>query len=118
VPKSFSTEPSERAEVDMKVTDAKEIRQVESGKPAEPRTPTAPAGARAAREKVTTEAAAAVEVAVSTARSTATANRALRLEAIEAAIRQGTFRPDPQRIAERILEDAELTAALQALLRR
>jgi negative regulator of flagellin synthesis FlgM len=33
-------------------------------------------------------------------------------------VRQGTYRPDPGRIAQRILDEAELAARLQALMTR
>jgi negative regulator of flagellin synthesis FlgM len=59
-----------------------------------------------------------LDAAVAAARQAMGNDRAVRLDAIEAAVRQGTFKPDPQRIAQRILEDAELTALLQSMLRR
>jgi negative regulator of flagellin synthesis FlgM len=65
----------------------------------------------------TLETARAAEVVATAARSAAGA-RALRLQAIETAVRQGTYTPDPQRIAARILDEAELAAKLQAMLRR
>jgi negative regulator of flagellin synthesis FlgM len=33
------------------------------------------------------------------------------------AVRQGTYKPDPQKIAQQILEDAEIIAKLQAMLK-
>ena len=60
-----------------------------------------------------------VEVqAVAAVRGQAGIARTSRLEAIETAIRQGTFRPDPARIAQQILQDAELSAVLLALLNK
>jgi negative regulator of flagellin synthesis FlgM len=57
-----------------------------------------------------------LEAAAAAARKALGQNRSIRLEAIEAAVRQGTFKPDPQRIAQKILADAELSAVLQAML--
>jgi negative regulator of flagellin synthesis FlgM len=45
------------------------------------------------------------------------AARTERLRAIENAVRQGTYRPDPQRIAQQILNEAEISAKVQALLK-
>ncbi|GEM_PF-4667698 len=56
-----------------------------------------------------------VDVGVSQALSNAKASRAQRLRDIEAAVRDGSYRPDPERIAEQILADAELAARLQNL---
>ena len=69
-------------------------------------------------DKVSTEAKAQVDAAANAAREAVGNDRSVRLDAIEAAIRQGAFKPDPNRIAQRILEDAELTAKIQALLKR
>jgi negative regulator of flagellin synthesis FlgM len=101
----------------MKVKDASEIRRVETNKPVESKRSAARETAGTS-DKVTTEASAKVEAAISSAQTALGATRTVRLEAIEAAIRQGTFKPDPQRIAERILEDAELTAALRSMLKK
>jgi len=101
----------------MKVKDASELRQVEANRPAEPKK--APAKASSSTtDKVSTEVKAQVEAAANAARHALGSERAVRLEAIEAAVRQGAFKPDPGRIAQRILEEAELTATLQALLKR
>ncbi len=101
----------------MKVTDASEVRRVEATRTTESKRTPASAPS-AASDKVSTEAKAELEVAAAAARQVAGQNRTIRLEAIEAAIRQGTFKPDPQRIADKILDDAELTAELQSMLRR
>lgn len=98
----------------MKINDAAEIRRVEAGRAAGAQRPRE-AGAPAA-DRVTTESLERLGAAAAGARAGAAQDRTVRLEAIEAAVRQGTFRPDPQRIAQRILDDAELTARLRALL--
>ena len=41
-------------------------------------------------------------------------NRTSRLKEIEAAVHQGSYRPDPAQIADRILEDAVIAAKLRA----
>jgi anti-sigma28 factor (negative regulator of flagellin synthesis) len=45
-----------------------------------------------------------------------TGSRSARLEALAAAIEAGTYQPDPNLIAQEILEDAELIARLRAML--
>jgi negative regulator of flagellin synthesis FlgM len=97
----------------MKVTDASQIKALAPGKLPEPgRTP---AAERSASDRVTTDDSARVAAAVAQASKLASAGRSAKLQAIEAAVRQGTYRPDPQRIAQEILDDAELAARLQAL---
>jgi negative regulator of flagellin synthesis FlgM len=100
----------------MKVKDTSEIRPVDANRtPESKRTQ----GARVAHsDTVSTESRAELDAAVAAARQGMGQNRTARLEAIEAAIRQGTFKPDPQRIAQQILDDAELTAVLQSMLKR
>lgn len=102
----------------MKVKDASELRRVDANRGPEPKKAPAGTSSDVKTDKVTTEASAQVQEAADAARQQVGNDRAVRLEAIEAAIRQGAFKPDPQRIAARILEDAELTAKLQALLKR
>lgn len=101
----------------MKVKDASELRGIEANRPAEPKTAPARSSSVTA-DKVSTEAKAQVDAAANAAREAAGNDRSVRLDAIEAAIRQGAFKPDPNRIAQRILDDAELTAKIQALLKR
>jgi len=97
----------------MKVKDTSEVRRVDASRsPDTKKTEQSPKTA----DKVSTEAAAQVEAAAGAARHASSSNRAIRLESIEAAIRQGTFKPDPGRIAQRILDEAEVTAQLQAML--
>lgn len=100
----------------MKVKDASEIRRVETSRAQESRR--TPAAASTVDDKVSTDDRAKVEEAVAAARDAAGDARAVRLDAIEAAIRQGTFKPDPHRIAQRILDEAAITAVLQAMLKR
>lgn len=69
-------------------------------------------------DRVSTAASAELQAAIRRARREAGALRAEQLAAIEAAVRDGTYRADAARIADRILEDAELIARLHAMLRR
>ena len=56
-----------------------------------------------------------VDSSVAQALSDAKTSRAERLRDIEAAVRDGTYQPDPQKIAEQILADAEISARLKNL---
>jgi len=100
----------------MKVKDTSEVRRADASRPSE--TKKTERARTSATDKVSTEAKAQVEGAATSARQSLGSNRAVRLEAIEAAIRQGTFKPDPARIAQRILDEAEVTAMLQNMLGR
>jgi negative regulator of flagellin synthesis FlgM len=100
----------------MKVKDTSEVRRADASRPHE--TKKSEKATASAADKVSTEAKAQVEAAATAARHSLGSNRAVRLEAIEAAIRQGTFKPDPARIAQRILDEAEVTAMLQTMLGR
>jgi negative regulator of flagellin synthesis FlgM len=103
----------------MKVKDASELRGIEANRPQEPKKDTArSSSASSTGDKVSTEVKAQIEAAASAAREVAGSDHTVRLAAIEAAIRQGAFKPDPNRIAQSILDDAELTAKIQALLKR
>src|SRR5690242_21529182 len=98
----------------MKVTDASQIRALSPEKPVEPgRTPAAQRGEP--EDRVSTAESASVAAVVAAASRGASGARAAKLDAIEAAVRQGTYKPDPARIAQQILDDAELAARLQAI---
>lgn len=71
-----------------------------------------------AGDRVSTDDSARLASALLTTSQAASAGHAAMLSAIEAAVRQGTYRPDPQRIAQEILADAAVAARLQALLAR
>jgi negative regulator of flagellin synthesis FlgM len=99
----------------MKVTDISQIKALAPGKLPEASKPSSPEQPDTT-DKVTTEASRSLAAAVGeAARSTNSAGREAKLQAIEAAVKQGTYRPDPQRIAQEILNDAELAARLQAM---
>jgi negative regulator of flagellin synthesis FlgM len=54
---------------------------------------------------------------VDTARMSQSVSRVAKLEQLEAAIKNGTYRANPQQIAEQLLSAAEVDAKLQAILR-
>ncbi len=101
----------------MKVKDASEVRSVDRNKGAPEVRRRDESAAASAPAKVSTEAAAELERTVAAVRESLGQSRSVRLEAIATAVRNGTFKPDPQRIAQKILDDAEITAALQAMLK-
>jgi negative regulator of flagellin synthesis FlgM len=102
----------------MKVKDASELRGIEALRPSEPKKTESRSSSASTSDKVSSEVKAQVAAAANAARQQVGDDRSVRLESIEAAIRQGAFRPDPNRIAQRILDDAELTAKIQALMKR
>lgn len=57
-----------------------------------------------------------VSSTVAETRAAAARDRVVRVSQLRDAIRQGTYRPDPGAIAQQILNDAELTAQLMAML--
>lgn len=102
----------------MKVTDASSIGDLDLSRQAELGRAQRPEQSDTG-DRVTTEQSAQVATAVAeAARQRGPAARAETLQAIETAVRQGTYTQNPARIAERILEQAELAARLQALLKR
>ena len=104
----------------MKVTDIKSVIGPERVKPQEPPASSggAVAGGNGPRDRVTVDGSRPAEVAVATARRSSGAERSSRLDRLEAQVRSGSYAPDPTRVAEQILSDAEVDARLQALLTR
>ncbi len=101
----------------MKVADPGNITALSMVKPAElARSPFT--GSRDAKDRVSTADSAKIAAAISRAGQGAGAARSAKLASIEAAVRQGTYRPDPQRIAQEILNDAELAAKLQSMFQK
>lgn len=101
----------------MKITDASQIKALSPTQPPEPGR--APATVRDdPSDRVSTGESAKIAATIAQASQTASAGRSAKLQAIETAVRQGTYRPDPQRIAQEILDEAELAARLQALFTR
>lgn len=102
----------------MKVKDASELRGIEATRPQEPKKAEARTTSAGKSDKVSTEVKAQVAAAADASRQQVGNDRAVRLEEIKAAVEKGAFQPDPSRIAQRILDDAELTAKIQALMKR
>ncbi|HUK65960.1 MAG TPA: flagellar biosynthesis anti-sigma factor FlgM [Anaeromyxobacteraceae bacterium] len=99
----------------MKVTDASQINALAPSKSPEPSRTPDPTGKG---DTVTTDASAQVSEAVAQALASVPVNHSAKLQEIEAQVQLGTYRPDPQAIAEQILDDAELAARLQSLFTR
>ncbi len=98
----------------MKVTDTSEIKRFAPSKPGDGPRPSS-TDRTEAEDRVSTEESAKVAAAVTEASRAAVGVRASKLAAIEAAVKSGMYKPDPQRIAQEILDDAELAAKLQCL---
>ncbi len=102
----------------MKVTDASQIKALTPSKPPEPGRSPAAERSETSPDRVTTEAAMKVSEVVSQAALASGGVRSAKLASIAAQVRQGTYRPDPNVIAQQILDDAELAARLQSIFRR
>jgi negative regulator of flagellin synthesis FlgM len=95
----------------MKITETEQVAavgRVASG--AEP-------AAAAPKDRVTVSQAAEVADAVSGAQATTAQGRVSRLHALEQQVRAGAYHPDPNRVANEILQEAEIEARLQAILK-
>ncbi len=98
----------------MKVTDTSEIKRFAPATPAD--TPRPSSAERSETEdRVSTDDSARVAAVIAQTSRSAAETRTAKLQAIAAAVKSGTYRPDPQRIAQEILDDAELAARLQAI---
>jgi negative regulator of flagellin synthesis FlgM len=97
----------------MKVTETSQIRALAPSKPVEPGRATS--AEHETSDRVTTADSARLQAAIAAASKGSGASRMARLQEIESAVRQGSYTPDPQRIADQILDEAELAARLQAL---
>ena len=96
----------------MKVNNNNNINKIREK--TEPKTPKK-ASSEATSTPSAAQKSAQVDLGVSQALENAKASRAERLRNIEAAVRDGTYKPDAQKIAEQILADAEISARLQNL---
>ena len=100
----------------MKISETSKIAAVQADGIDPPRETRA--AAERVPDRVTTEQTAKVAAAIAAACQSASAGRAARLRSIETAVKAGTYRPDPQHIAEQILDEAEIAVRLQAMLRK
>lgn len=71
--------------------------------------------ARAPADKVSLAEAKQVETTVLAVRTQVGVDRGARLQELKSAIRQGNYRPDARRLAEKIVQSAELDARLSVL---
>jgi anti-sigma28 factor (negative regulator of flagellin synthesis) len=71
--------------------------------------------ARAPADKVSLQEAKQVETAVLAVRTKVGVDRGARLQELKGAIRQGDYRPDAGRLAEKIVQSAEVDARLSVL---
>jgi anti-sigma28 factor (negative regulator of flagellin synthesis) len=101
----------------MKVKESGDIRPVSSSSTSDP-SRAAQSREAAGKERVSTEESAKLVAALEVAKQSLGASHSARLASIEAAVRSGAFKPDPQRIASQILDEAEITAMLQAMLKK
>ncbi len=96
----------------MRVED-KSVKSADSGPPK----PTSAAGVvgRVLTDKVSVEGVRQVQAVVQAVQASLGADRASRLQELENAIRQGSYQPDAGRLAERIVQAAEVDARLRAI---
>jgi len=94
----------------MKINETKPVADV--GRVAPPDPP-----ATTPRDKVTVDNSRDVDLAMATSKASMAGGRAARLQDLEAQVRAGTYHPDPSRVADEILQDAEIDARLQALIK-
>jgi len=87
--------------------------------PIGPATPTKAAaqGAEPTADKVSQDQSQQFAQTIAVAQQTQGTARTARLQQLTNAVRDGTYKPDPQQVADSILDDAEIDARMQALLR-
>lgn len=93
----------------MKIRDLKEIAPV-------PAATSTTAPARTRDDRVSLERTQELKQTIDRARASAGAGRAAQLAALEASISSGTFQPNSQQIADKLLQAAEVDARLRKLL--
>lgn len=96
----------------MKINDTQNTAPLQSSS----NTQAAPARAREEQDRVTLERTKALQADIDRAKVSAGASRAAQLQALETAIRSGTFKPSAQQLAEKLLQSAEVDARLRSLL--
>ncbi|HEY0713671.1 MAG TPA: flagellar biosynthesis anti-sigma factor FlgM [Polyangia bacterium] len=99
----------------MKIHGTKDIQGVDRPQAPKERTPASVSEERPP-DKVTIEAPQVAEL-LSTARQRTQATRQGRLKELEAALRDGSYRPDVGQLAEKLLSAAEVDARLRAMMR-
>ena len=74
-----------------------------------------PANLPAGRDRITIDKSAEATEVAQAAKQAAAQVRSARIAEIEAAIRKGVYQPDPRRIAQQIISDAELMARIHLM---
>ena len=95
----------------MKINETKPVADVGRVVPPDPPATTPP------RDRVTVDSSRDVDLAMATSKASLAGGRAARLQDLEAQVRAGSYHPDPSRVADEILQDAEIDARLQALIK-
>jgi negative regulator of flagellin synthesis FlgM len=98
----------------MKISDTPQTVPITAPAAAKPVVPSSTGGGDKVSQAQSEQLAQSVAVAQEAA---GTANTS-RLQKLTEAVRNGSYRPDPDQIAESILDDAEVDARLQAALQR
>jgi negative regulator of flagellin synthesis FlgM len=105
----------------MNVTDVTALAGALKAKPIEGTTTTSTTSpdidAHVPKDRVSVKSTKEAESAVASAQRAAGGQRNARTEHLEADVRAGSYRPDPARVAQQILADAEIDARLSAMLR-
>jgi flagellar biosynthesis anti-sigma factor FlgM len=99
----------------MKVNETKEVGSVEQVGGKEPDRQAASVRPRA--DRVSIQEAHQVKEAVTAAKASTVPTRAARLRELESAIRSGDYKPDAGRLAEQLLQAAEVDARIRSMLR-
>lgn len=73
-------------------------------------------GPRSKEDRVTLEKTQELKATIDRAKVSAGAGRAAQLQALEASLKNGTFKPNASQIADKLLQAAEVDARLRALL--
>ena len=94
----------------MKINETKSVAEVA-------RVATPDASVAQPKDRVTVSKSRDVDGAISTVKSSQVNARPGRLKNLETLVRAGQFHPDPSRVAEEILQDAEVDARLQSILK-
>ena len=104
----------------MKISDANTIVGTPEVNPSTPRAVDAAAQTQAPAapsDTVTTQKKQELEKAIMQAQAQVGTGHAAELAQIAAAVKNGTYQPDPARIASRILDEAQVDARIEAMLR-
>lgn len=99
----------------MRVEDKQSVKSADSGPPKSTAADRAGTAGRVLTDKVSVEGVKQVQAVVQAVQANLGADRAARLQELETAIRQGRYQPDAGRLAERIVQAAEVDARLRAI---